>query len=188
LTLLERVKQGEAQGWRRLVSLYHPLVMWWCRQKGLPAHDAEEVAQEVFLTVSARVADFHKGPQGGSFRSWLHRITDHKVGDYLRKQKKGPRAAGGSEAHARLEQVPDCCAGSAVAEDCSERAILCRQALKLVRGEFEAQTWEAAWRVVVEGQRPADVATDLGISRGAVYMAKSRVLSRLREELQGLLD
>jgi RNA polymerase sigma-70 factor (ECF subfamily) len=60
--------------------------------------------------------------------------------------------------------------------------------MKLVRDEFEAQTWEAAWRVVVEGQRPADVATDLGMSRGAVYMAKSRVLSRLREELQGLLD
>jgi RNA polymerase sigma-70 factor (ECF subfamily) len=188
LTLLERVKQREAEGWHRLARLYQPLVIWWCRQKGLPERDAEEVAQEVFLTVSARVADFHKGPQGGSFRGWLHRITDHKVGDYLRKQKKAVRAAGGSEAHERLEQVPDSSDGSAIVEDGSERAILCRQAMELVRDEFEAPTWEATWRVVVEGQRPADVAADLGISRGAIYTAKSRVLSRLRDELQGLLD
>jgi RNA polymerase sigma-70 factor (ECF subfamily) len=188
LTLLERVKQREAEGWRRLVSLYQPLVLWWCRQKGLPAQDAEDVAQEVFLTVNARVAEFRKEPQGGSFRGWLHCITDHKVGDYLRKQKKTPRAPGGSEAQDQLQQLPDSGAGLSAAEDGSERAILCRHAMELVRDQFEAQTWEAAWRVVVEGERPADVAADLGMSRGAIYTAKSRVLSRLREELQGLLD
>ncbi len=188
MTLLERVKRCEAEGWHRLVSLYRPLVMWWCRHKGLPAQDAEDVAQEVFLTVNARVVEFRKGPQGGSFRGWLHRITDHKVGDYLRKQNKAPRAPGGSEAHDQLQQVPDSSAGSSLADDGSERAILCRHAMELVRDQFEAQTWEAAWRVVVEGQRPADVAADLGMSRGAIYTAKSRVLGRLREELEGLLD
>jgi RNA polymerase sigma-70 factor, ECF subfamily len=188
LTLLERVKQREAEGWHRLVTLYQPLVVWWCRRKGLPTEDAEDVAQEVFLTVNARVAEFRKGPRGGSFRGWLHRITDHKVGDYLRKQNKAPRAPGGSEAQDQLQRVPDSNGGSSLADDGSERAILCRHAMELVRDQFEAQTWEAAWRVVVEGQRPADVAADLGMSRGAIYTAKSRVLSRLREELEGLLD
>jgi RNA polymerase sigma-70 factor (ECF subfamily) len=188
LTLLERVKQREAEGWRRLVILYQPLVIWWCYLKGLPAQDAEDVAQEVFLTVSARVGDFSKGPHGGGFRSWLHRITDNKVGDYLRKQNRAARAVGGSEAQDRLQGLPDSLAGSSLADDGSERAMLCRHAMELVRDQFEARTWEAAWRVVVEGQRAADVADDLGMSRAAIYTAKSRVLSRLRDELQGLLD
>ncbi len=119
LTLLERGKQREAEGWRRLVRLYQPLITWWCRRKGLPEQDAERRGPRV-VTVNARVAEFSKGEQRGSFRGWLHRITDHKVGDYRRKQEKAPRAPGGSEAQHLLQQVPDSSVGSGIADDGSE--------------------------------------------------------------------
>ena len=91
-------------------------------------------------------------------------------------------AAGGTDAQDALGQVPDQ-APDAVAEadELSERRLLCRQALMLVSSEFQPRSWHAVWRVVVENQRPSDVAADLGMTENAVYIAKSRILCRLRE-------
>jgi RNA polymerase sigma-70 factor (ECF subfamily) len=187
VTLLEQVQRGDRAGWQRLMDLYRPLVLWWCRGKVAPPADAEDVAQEVFKTVAARVADFHKPAQGGGFRAWLRTITRHKLGDHLRRAHHAPAAAGG-DAQEILGQIPATAPEEADAEDPLERRILYRRALELVRGEVEARTWEAVWRTAVDGQRPADVAADLGITPGAVYSARSRVFARLREELAGLLD
>lgn len=186
-TLLERVKAKDAEGWRRLLALYRPLVLWWCDLKGLPAEDAEDVAQEVFQAVAGRVADFAQKEQGGGFRSWLHRITDHKVGDWLRRRPKQPQAAGGSGARQHLDEMA--AAQTPVGgTDVMERALLVRSALALVRAEFEVKTWDMAWRVMVDGHRPQDVAAELGLKASAVYTARSRVASRLRAELEGLLE
>ncbi len=184
-SLVERVRAGDRDGWRRLVSLYTPLVLYWCRRQGVSGPDAEDVAQEVFRTVAARVAEFTR-ESPGSFRRWLHRITHNKLGDLFRRRQRQPQAAGGEE-HERLEQLPaEPDERPSESEDRSERALLCRRALELVRSEFEARTWDMAWRVLVEGHRPADVAADFGVRTSTVYSAKSRVLSRLRRELEGL--
>jgi RNA polymerase sigma-70 factor (ECF subfamily) len=149
--------------------------------------DVEDVIQEVFLAVTGKLAGFTKGP-AGSFRSWLYTITRHKAQDYYRRRRARPAATGGSAAQDRLEKLPEAASESSVAEHpVSERAILVRRALELVRPEFQPRTWQAAWQVVVEGQRPAEVAAALGMSAGAVYTAKSRVLGRLRELLSNLL-
>jgi RNA polymerase sigma-70 factor (ECF subfamily) len=186
-SLLERVKAGDPEGWRRLVYLYTPLVLAWCRRTGLRTQDAEDVAQEVLKTIATKFATFTEAEQPGSFRRWLYSITRNKLGDAYRRQRAEPPAAGGSDAQDVLAQLPaDPSETSDDAEDPSERALLCRRAMELVRAEFEPQTWEAAWRLAVEGHCPADVAADLGVSVSTVYSAKSRVLRRLREELKGL--
>jgi RNA polymerase sigma-70 factor (ECF subfamily) len=189
VTLLARVRAGDAGGWRRFVCLYTPLVLWWCRRNGLRDEDAQDVTQEVFQTVAAKVGGFAGGGQAGAFRRWLSAITRHKLGDHYRRRRRQPRAAGGSDARALLAQAPaDPPDDSGATEDgASERGILCRAALDLVRPEFQPHTWEAAWRLTVEGHSAKDVAAELGMSVGAVYTAKSRVLSRLRAELEGLL-
>jgi RNA polymerase sigma-70 factor (ECF subfamily) len=190
-TLIERLKAGEAEAWRQVMVLYHPLVMWWCLRKGLGPHEAEDVAQEVFLTVARKAAEFTKREQGSSFRPWLKRITQHKVGDLIRKKRQQPRAVGGSDANEALEQVadpgPDDPAGEdkdAAADGVSEGGILARSHLERLRAEFEPRTWEMVTRVVIEGQRPADVAADLGVSVNSVYAAKAKVLARLRQALR----
>ena len=187
-TLLDLAKEGDAHAWERLIFLYTPLVSWWCHRHGVQQpQDVEDITQEVFRTVVGKLGGFTKGPTG-SFRSWLYTITRYKAGDQYRRQRGQPAAAGGSDAQIQLENLPDTVADSAVeAADPMERTILVRRALELVRPEFQPQTWEAAWRVVVEGKSPADVAAELGLSNGAVRTAKSRVLARLRRILTDLV-
>jgi RNA polymerase sigma-70 factor, ECF subfamily len=177
-----------AQAWERLEFLYTPLVRWWCRRHGVSRpQDVEDVTQEVFATVAAKLAEFTKGPVG-SFRSWLYTITRYKAGDHYRRTRDRPAAVGGSEARARLEELPETTDGSAEEEPASERAILVRRALELLRPEVQPRTWEAVWRVTVEGQAPAEVAAALGMTAGAVHTAKSRLLARLRALLTDLLS
>lgn len=140
--------------------------------------------QDVFQAVVIHVGGFRKERDGDSFRGWLRRITQTKVLDHWRRVAREPQAAGGSDAHARLAQFPfpepteDCEAADASAE----RALFLR-ALELIRRDFAERTWQAFWRIAVEGQSPQDVAAALSMTAGAVRVAKYRVLHRLREEL-----
>jgi RNA polymerase sigma-70 factor (ECF subfamily) len=189
VTLLEQVKRGDPYAWERLLKLYRPLVLWWCRGKVRPREDAEDVAQEVFETVFRRIDEFTKQPERGGFRAWLRAIAYHKVGDYWRRVRDRPAAAGGSDAQERLAEVPDALGDDSAADpDPSERCILLRSALELVRAEFQPNTWEAAWRTSVDARPAEDVAKALGMTTAAVYIAKSRVLKRLREEMAHLLE
>jgi RNA polymerase sigma-70 factor (ECF subfamily) len=188
LTLLERARASDQSAWERLVSLYEPLVSRWCRRSGLQEADVADVRQEVFGAVSGALKDFRRDVAGGTFRGWLRRITQHKVYDHLRRRAREPAAAGGSEAHELLAELP---AGEETvpgATDPEEASLLYRRALALIATDFEEHTWKAFWRVVIDDQRPREVALELGMTQSAVSHAKARVLSRLREEFTGLLE
>lgn len=180
--LVNGVKGREPEAWRRLAHLYGPLVYHWCRRRGLQPSDAEDVTQDVFLTVAAKVGSFRREQPGDTLRGWLWVITRHKLGHWIRRQRAREQPAGGTDAHQRLlaAALPDEGGGAAVAGAVAD---LYRRALELIRGEFEDRSWEAFRRLVLEGQCPADVAADLGMTRGAVYVTKSRILRRLREVL-----
>jgi RNA polymerase sigma-70 factor (ECF subfamily) len=186
-SLLDRVKADDPAAWDRLVSLYAPLVFQWCRGRGLQPEDASDVLQEVFGSVAAHIGQFHKDRSGDTFRGWLRTITRNKLHDHFRRRGREPGGAGGSEAQQWLAQVPappppeECSAAEAPAE-----RHLFRRALEAIRGEFEDRTWQAFWRTAVEGRAAPDVAAELAMSAGAVRVAKSRVLQRLREELGDL--
>jgi RNA polymerase sigma-70 factor (ECF subfamily) len=170
--LLLGLQAHDPRAWQRLVYLYAPLVACWCRQRGLQAADADDVVQEVFRTVLARIGDFRRtGPQS-TFRGWLWTITRHKLGDHFRRAARPDAVSRGDLDHLLAAGPP--------AEDDTG---LYRRVLELVRGQFEEGTWQAFWRVVVEDRTPAFVAEELELSVNAVYLAKSRVLRRLREML-----
>jgi RNA polymerase sigma-70 factor (ECF subfamily) len=185
-SLLQRARSADAGAWDRLVALYGPLVLHWCRHGGLRPEDAADVFQEVFQAVAAHLGGFRKEREADTFRGWLRTITRNKVRDFFRRQGREPGAVGGTDAHRRLAQLP------APAEEGPDGAEaergLFRRALDLIRGEFEERTWQAFWRTTVAGQAAKDVAADLGMSPGAVRVAKSRVLHRLREELGDLME
>ena len=188
LSLLEKVKVQDQSSWERLVALYTPFVYYRCRKAGLQRADAADVGQEVFVAVARKIVGFHRDRPGDSFRRWLGAITRTKILDAFRRMKHEPRVVGGLGVSPRLDQM--IAAESDVEEpekDKEADRIIYRRAIELIYAEFAPLTWRAFWLVVVEGEHPRDVAADLGMSVNAVYLAKSRISRRLKQEFAGLI-
>jgi RNA polymerase sigma-70 factor (ECF subfamily) len=188
LSLLVRLKAKDAAAWDRLVLLYAPLVYYWCRKLDLPDQDAADVFQDVFQAVAANIGSFRKERPGDTFRGWLRIITQNKVYDHFRRTGREPRAAGGTEANLRMAQLPAFEHHETDVGEVHAHQQLIHRALELIRVEFTTRTWQAFWRIVVDGERTQDVAQELSMQPGAVRVAKSRVLRRLRQELGELID
>jgi len=184
-SLLDRVRARDAVAWQRLSDVYGPLVYYWCRTGGLSPEDSADVVQEVFRSVATGIDAFRIDRPGDSFRGWLRVIARNKMHDWFRRRKGEVVAAGGSTAHDRLQEVPDDLLDAESSPETEGQGIV-RRAMELIRLEFEEGTWQAFWQTTVEGRSPADVATALGLSKLSVYQAKSRVLKRVRRELEGL--
>jgi len=165
-----------------MAELYGPVVFHWCRRARLQPADADDVIQEVFRTVAQRIDTFQSDSEQHTFRGWLWTIARHKIGDFLRKQKPGSQGIGGTDAQILLEGAA---ANDVAVEDSISEEIggLYQRAMELIQVEFQPASWQAFHQVVIKGRSPADVAADLNLSTNAVYIAKSRVLTRLREEL-----
>jgi RNA polymerase sigma-70 factor (ECF subfamily) len=184
-SLLADARCDAPDAWQRLVNLYAPLVAAWCRRWQVAEQDIGDVLQEVFAAVAKNLARFRKETPQDTFRGWLATIARNKVRDHFRRRADQPAAVGGSEASQRLAQLLDPEGSSLEADAVDEAAfgMVLQRALERIRGEFQEQTWQAFWGVVVEGQTAAEVAAGLHMQPGAVRVCKSRVLARLRREL-----
>lgn len=187
-SLLARVQADDAEAWARLVQIYGPVVYRWGRDAGLQPSDAADVVQDVFSSLTTHIARFSYERPADSFRGWLWTITRNRVRDHYRTLRRQARAAGGSDARQQLEALAEAPPDSHSESGLQELGGTRRRAMELVRQEFDDRTWKAFWRTAVEGDRPSDVAADLGVSVWAIYKARSRVLQRLRSELEGLFE
>ncbi len=188
LTLLQRAQAHQPAAWERLVDLYAPLVLHWCRRAGLGGADADDVFQEVFRSVAEHLAEFRRDRPGDTFRGWLRTITRNKVLDHFRRRQRQPAGTGDSDVQRQLLELPELAGNE---PDPGEDDLLTRQlhqALELIRPEVEASTWAAFWMVQIDNREPRDVAAELGMTPAAVRKARYRVLDRLRQELGDLLD
>ncbi len=182
-SLLERIRQpGERQAWDRFVELYTPLIYFWACRSGLQAPDAADLVQEVFLTLLHKMPDFHYDPHK-SFRAW----PAHGDAEQVARTTAAPVGAPASGDHPQLEEreSPD---HAEVFAEAEYRRYLTGRALELMREQFEPATWKAFWACVAQERPVAEVARELGLTPNAVYVAKSRVLTYLRQELNGLLE
>ena len=186
-TLLERAQAQDPEAWARLVDLYGPLVYAWCREAGLQSEDAADVVQEVFRGVMTGLPTLERSGSGSGFHAWLRGIAKYKIADHFRRLHRSPHAIGGTDAQQRLLSVPQPPDRPAEAAQGQDKGLLSRRILDLIRTEYEERTWQAFWQVAIEGRSPADVAADLGMSLGAVYQVKSRILRRVRQECSALL-
>ena len=193
-TLIRQAAADDPAAWQRMVDLYSPLVYFWCQESGLGAADLQDVFQEVFHSLYRNLGQYRE-LKAGSFRGWLRTITRNKINDQFRKSKKQPQAAGGTEALRYMEQIPgESCVdvhSSGPSLLPAERAInhaLLRQALDNIHDQFSPQTWQAFWKVAIDGRETVDVAEELGMRPGTVRVAKSRVIKRLRMELGESMD
>jgi RNA polymerase sigma factor (sigma-70 family) len=181
VSLLERLRRpDEERAWTRFVDLYSPLLFAWARGVGLDESDAADLVQDVFTLLLQKLPSFVYRP-GQSFRAWLKTVTLNKYRE--RRRRRAPVQA----ADGLLDDVPEPAAGEAFWE-AEYRDRLASRALQVMRAEFQPATWRAFWETVVAGRPGAEVAAELEMTVNAVYVAKSRVLRRLRQELAGLME
>lgn len=178
--LLQGIQESDQGAWERMVSLYYPMLYGWCRRSGLQPEDAGDVCQDVLRSVVVSLHNFRRDQNSDTFRGWLRRITQRRIIDFRNRQNGQPNAVGGSDIQVRIANLVDDISDS-VNSDTTPEYLLAL--LEMVRNEFENQTWLAFWKTTVDDKSALDVATELDMTRNAVYLAKSRVLRRLREEL-----
>jgi RNA polymerase sigma-70 factor (ECF subfamily) len=188
-SLLERLRQApDAGSWKRLVDLYTPLLQGWLRRHLVPPDDVDDLVQEVMAVLVRELPTFHYDRQRGSFRGWLRTITVNRLRMFWRSRKTRPLATGASDLARKLDELEDPHSALSQLWDREHDRHVARRLLELIAGEFEPASWRAFQRLALEGARPLAVAAELGLSVNAVYLAKYRVLRRLRQELQGLTD
>ena len=180
-SLLVRVRENDSDAWNRLVTLYTPLVCFWCHKLGLSDQDIPDVVQDVFRTVTSGIERFRNDRPQDTFRGWLRTITRSRVTDHYRRRQRQPDAVGCSDARRLMAEFADNIDDESVDEPVYNDLFL--RALELIRQDFREHTWKAFWRVVVDGMTPGEVAEELSMKPGSVRVAKSRVLQRLRQEL-----
>jgi RNA polymerase sigma-70 factor (ECF subfamily) len=183
-SLLERVRGEDQAAWEQFVALYTPLLYRWAQRAGFTTQDAADVVQDIFLVLAAELRSFQYDPARGHFRGWLKTVAFNKCRERQRRRVTAP-AAGGQDDPLQTLAAKDEWESLWEAE---YRQQLVRKALEIMQQHFEPNTWRACWETAANGRPAAEVAQMLGITEGAVYVAKFRVLRRLRRELDGLLD
>jgi RNA polymerase sigma factor (sigma-70 family) len=173
----------DSRAWSQFVAIYSPLVYRLARRHGLQETDAADVTQDVFCAVARGIRQFDYDPRKGSFRGWLVVVARSKLQDFLRKRQGKNQGIGGTEARKLIELQP--------AGDCEEafveqehRRCLFDWAVGQIQSDFQASTWQAFWQTSVEGKGSREVADSLGMTVGAVYIARSRVLAKLKQTIQ----
>lgn len=185
ISLLVRARSHDSRAWQQLVDIYTPLVSHWCRSAGVSAGEINDVVQETFAAVVRGLPEFEHGGVGQTFRGWLRTIVKNRLIDRYRAQANQLPATGGSEHYRQLGQLRDPLSEPSADSEPFETGLVFRAAVDIIRSEFEAQTAEAFWLTTIEEVNPAVVSQQLNMTLNAVYKAKSRVLRRLREVLEG---
>ena len=185
-SLLVQIRNGTNHAaWQEFVNLYGPVVYGFARKRGLQDADAADIVQDVLRSISSAIGRLDYDRHQGTFRGWLFTITRNKVFNFLSARRIRPRGSGDSATNQLLDSQPDHSDGSDAWELEYQRR-LASMAMTHIQAEFQENTWRAFWLTAVEGIAASEAATQLHMSSGAIYVAKSRVLARLKVEVEAL--
>jgi RNA polymerase sigma-70 factor (ECF subfamily) len=180
-SLLERLRQlDDEASWARFTALYTPLLYSWARRLVAQPDDAADLVQDVFTTVVRQLPEFHYDA-GKSFRAWLRTILLNRWRTNCRRPVPAPLGASPTTDDSGPGLLDD-------QDEADYRRYLLREAFALLRSEFSPTFWKAFEEHVLADRPAEEVAAELQISPGTVYVAKSRIFKRLRQELAGLLE
>jgi RNA polymerase sigma factor (sigma-70 family) len=172
------------RAWTEFTAIYSPLIYRLACRKGFQDADAEDLVQEVLRAVASAVDRWEPDPCKGPFRNWLFRIARNMMLNLVTSQRRHPRGTGSEEIQWLLEARPFPSAEDTALFETEHKRQLFRWAAERVSGEFRPTTWAAFWETGVGGKKAEVVAATLGMSIGAVYMAKSRVVARIRQVIE----
>lgn len=185
LTLLDRIREpSDDAAWNRFVSLYSPLLFAFARRAGMNDNDSADVVQDVFLILMAELPRFEYDATRKNFRGWLKTITVNKCRE---RQRRRVLAAGSGGSESGLSGIVDDATVEAFWEAEYQQHLIA-QALRLIQTDFEPKTWQAAWLALTTDRTAADIGQELGLAEASVWVAKGRVLRKLRQEMAGMWD
>lgn len=185
VSLLLRLRDArDHEAWETFLQIYQPLIFRLARRRGIQEADAREIMQEVLMTVVTAIDRWDSDPARGSFRGWLSTVTRNLVVNFLIRQSRHPRGNGDTDFQRWLDQQPDPASEQTALFDREEQKQIFRWAANRIRSEFKDTSWQAFWRTAVDGSDVTGVARELGVTAGHVYVSRSRVMKRLREQIQ----
>ncbi len=176
--ILRLPSAADADAWQEFIDLYEPLVIRFARRRGLQDADAREIAQNVFVSVAQAVDRWQPDRERGKFRAWLFRIARNQLLNWVAKHTKG-RGTGRTSVHDAIAQV-DISPRQQEALELDYRREMFRLAAAHVKESFSESSWDAFWRTNVLGESIDSVSISLGISHGAIYIARSRITARIK--------
>lgn len=164
--------------WAEFVASYEPFLMRLVQRRGVPARHAADVTQQIFLAIARSVSGWQDDGKPESFRRWLNRVAQNVVIRFMTRERKQPGGIGGTDLVEFLETVPAEPDRQLVAD--YERELIV-WAAEQVRGEFRETSWQAFHATVIEARDVAEVAAELGVSAGSIYMSRSRIMARIQK-------
>lgn len=189
ISLLDSLRSAPSDmAWRRLVDLYTPLVRAWLRRYQVLEQDADDLVQEILAVVVRKLPEFERQPRTGAFRRWLLGITVNCLREFWRSHRAKVAAPGGTDFLQALQEYEDPAGHLSRLWEQEHDRHVAAWLLEQIRPQFEPKTWTAFRRVAIDGIAPVQVAAELGMTVNAVFIAKSRVLTQLRQAGTGLLD
>jgi RNA polymerase sigma-70 factor (ECF subfamily) len=187
-SLLVRLRDPRNEAaWREFIDLYGPLVYSYLRKQGLQDADAADLGQEVLGAVAGAVGRLQYDPARGSFRSWLFTVVRRKLSNWRRSERNRPHRGNGIATQQLLEQYPAPADMEAQWQFEWERSLFA-WACEQVHRDVTETTWQAFWRTAIDGQPSKQVASALGLTVAMVYVARSRVQTRLKELIQSVQE
>lgn len=178
--ILRVADENDVHAWQQFAEIYEPLVYRIATARGLQPADAHDLVQEVMTRVARSISSWNPDSTRGTFRGWISTIARNLIIDFLRHKNRLPRTSDHSEIRLLVEQTPDESAESALLDLELEKQIFA-WAARQVQDQVQEKTWQAFWQTSVEHRSVQDVAAELRMTAGAVYIARSRVMSRLKE-------
>jgi RNA polymerase sigma-70 factor (ECF subfamily) len=182
--LLLRLRgERDERAWAEFLLLYEPLVLRLMRRRGLQESDARDTTQQVLLRISRAIEKYQPDGAEASFRRWLFRVARNVVVTFLTKR---PRQAEAMDDRQLAEVLDATFAASPESDlfDQEYRQQVLAWAMEQVRREFHSSTWLAFVETSINGRAITDVARDLNLSIGSVYVARSRIIARLRAKVE----
>lgn len=188
-TLLVRIRDvRDQEAWGRFVDLYAPLVYGFLSKRGLQDADAADLTQDVMRQVALAAHSLEYDPKRGSFRGWLFTVVQNRLTDHWRREGRREQGAGDTDAQQQLNELPQPGRLDASTQwDADYERQLFHYAANIVKQDFAEATWRVFWMTAVDGASGRDVAEQLGLTVAAVYLAKGRVMTRLKEQVKLLV-
>ena len=179
--MLKRLRDAQNdEAWSTFQEVYVPLIIRFCRAHGLQDADANDVSQDVLRAVSQSIDGFTYDRERGTFRSWLYQVTRSKLATHFRRRARQASGSGRTDVHELHDGHPR---SDEASWDREADRRLFEWACEQVEPHVDAKTWQAFWRTAVRNISAKLVADDLGLSIGAVYVARSRITARLRKRI-----